>query len=102
MFLLTAGMWVIFGISSLVRTSGNYNWLLALLMFGNAGVLLWIGWGIKKQRRAFYYLALVRLAVNILFTITDQFGIFELIYLFLAGVLFVLLLVTKARYRQVK
>jgi hypothetical protein len=43
-------------------------------------------------------MALAVLGINMLLTVTDQFGLFDLIYLVVAGTLFVLLLFTRRYY----
>jgi hypothetical protein len=56
-------------------------WVVGILMFGNAGAMLLAGIGIGKPRRLFYLFAMAVLAVNIILTFTDQFGIFDLLTL---------------------
>lgn len=104
LFFLNAAIWLLFGVSSLVRLSnGNPDraitgWIVAILMFGNAGAMLWSGVGIGKQQKRFYYLAVVVLTVNIILTVTDEFGIPDFITLMIDIVLFGLLIATRKRY----
>jgi len=105
LFLLNAAIWVLFGVVSLIRMSNSAAgsasmWIVAILMFANACVMLWVGGGLGKQQRRFYYLALVVLAVNIILTVTDQFGLFDLIILVFDAVLFALLVATRAGYSK--
>lgn len=72
--------------------------IIAMLMFVNAAVLIWIGWGIGKGQRLYYYFGLLVLAGNIILTLTDEFGIFDLVTLILAAGLLILLIVTKSKY----
>ena len=104
LFFLNAAIWLVFGIVSLVRmTHANPDFavtaaVIAVLMFGNVGAMLLNGWGIGKQQKWFYYLALAVLAVNILLTFTDEFGPFDFITLVIDLVLLGLLIVIRKRW----
>ena len=77
LFFANAVIWLLLGITSLGRLAGNSTgqtmtmFIVALLMFGNAGAMLVAGVGIGKQRRLFYYLGLAVLVINIILTFTD-------------------------------
>jgi len=45
------------------------QWIIAILMAGNMGIMLLCGWGLGTGRRWFYFLAVVVLAVNIILTL---------------------------------
>ena len=60
--------------------------LLALMMLGNALVMLLCAWLIGKRKKVFYLFSLAVLMVNLLLTFTDQFGGLDLVTLLL-GVL---------------
>jgi anaerobic C4-dicarboxylate transporter len=102
--LLTALFWVVVAVAYLLRPWQTDNpmpimkWIIAFLMLCNAAVIVWLGQRLLKQAKPFYYLALGYLAVNILLTIFDDFGMADLIYLLYAGALFVLLLVSKRKF----
>lgn len=104
LFFILGAVWILFGVASLIRLVNNSTnptvtlWVVAILMFGNAGALLVIGWGIGKQKRLFFYLGIIVLAANIFLTVTDEFGIFDLITLIIDLVLLILLFVTRSRY----
>ena len=99
LFVLTAGLWLIFGALSLARFEPSTGkWIITALMFANAALLLFVGWGVRAGKHGFYYLALAVLGINLLLTVTDQFGLLDLIYLVVAGVLFALLIVTRHYY----
>jgi hypothetical protein len=97
LFFLNAAIWLALGIWSLARmVNGNPGHaaaavIIAILMFGNAAAMLLSGIGVGKRQRLFYYFAAVVLAVNIVLTVTDQFGLLDLITLLidvaLAGIL---------------
>ena len=105
MFVLLGVIWLLFGVWSITRISaggGNLSStmlaIISLLMFINAAVLIWIGWGIGKGYRLYYYFGLLVLAGNIFLTLTDEFGVFDLITLILAVGLLILLILTRSKY----
>ena len=97
LFYLNAVIWLILGITSLIQIEPDSTvpdvvlWIIALLMFGNAGAMFLSGIGIQRKNRWYYYFAILVLIVNIILTLTDQFGILDLITLvidlFLFGIL---------------
>ena len=99
LFFLIAAIWILFGIVSLIADSVDSALTIAILMFINAAVMIFIGWGIGKQLKRFYYLGLIVLAANIFLTITDEFGWFDLLVLIIYVLLFALLLASHAHYR---
>lgn len=102
--LCTALLWIVIAAAYLIRPAlsgtpiSSLEWVIALLMLGNAVVIVWLGHGLRKGRKSFYYLSLAYLLFNILLTITDDFGIPDLIYLVYVGVLFVVLLLSKRKF----
>jgi hypothetical protein len=104
LFFLNAAIWILFGVWSLLRVASSnpshtfIPWLVAILMFGNAGAMLGSGIGLKNRQKRFYYLAVVVLAVNIILTVTDQFGILDLITLMIDVVLLGFVLGTRKSY----
>ena len=104
LFILMGLIWFIFGVATLVGMGSSSTnptitlWIVALLMFGNAGALLFSGWGIGRQNKLFFCLGILVLAINIFLTVTDEFGIFDLITLIIDLVLLILLFVTRSRY----
>lgn len=99
LFYLMAIIWVIFGIASLL---GGINTtmlvgavIVAILMFANAALYLWAGWGIGRQRVRFYNLGIALLVVNLLLTVTDQMGIYDWITLVIDLAALVLLIVIR-------
>ncbi len=102
--LLTALVWVVIAAAYLIRPAlaGTpiplLQWIIALLMLVNAAVIVWLGHGLCKERKLFYYLSLAYLLFNILLTIADDFGIADLIYLLYVVALFVLLLLARKNF----
>lgn len=107
LFFLLGIIWIAFGAATLVRMFNSGTnltitlWIIALLMFGNARALLFLGWGIGRQNRIFFSMGILVLGANILLTVTDEFGTFDLITLILNLVLLVLLIVTRSRYLSI-
>ena len=103
-FVILGVIWLVFGVYSLFKITGgstsqsNFAWIITGLMFINGAVLIWIGWGFREARRNYFFLALLVLGGNILLTITDEFGIFDLVTLLIAISLFMLLLLTRSKY----
>ena len=104
LFDLLGAIWFVLGVVSLVRmytgdtSFSSFGWIIALLMFVNSAVLIWIGWGIGKGLKIYFYLAILVLAGNIILTLTDEFGLIDLITLIVNIGLLVLLLVTRAKF----
>jgi hypothetical protein len=100
LFVVNAAIWIALGISTLVRMEGQgmAAWVLAGLMFGNAGAMLLSGWGLGKEKRGFFYLAVAVLAANIVLSVTDEFGLFDLMVLLIDLGLLALLIASRTRY----
>jgi uncharacterized membrane protein YjdF len=78
-----------------IRSLSNSAWIISLLMLANAMIMLFLAIVTARRRRGFYYLTLAVLAVNLLLTVTDEFGLLDLIVLILA--LAIVLLMVGAR-----
>ena len=104
LFYLNTATWVILGVWSLLRIANGSPVgpitaaIIAILMFGNAAAMLLCSFGLGKQQARYFTLALVVLIVNIVLTVTDEFGLWDFITLVLDIVLLVLLVVTRKRY----
>lgn len=104
LFFLNAAIWLLLGVSSLIRMTGDNPdravtaWIVASLMFGNVGAMLWSGVGIGKRQKRFYYLAVVVLIVNIVLTVTDEFGVLDFVTLVIDLLLLGLLIANRKRY----
>ncbi len=98
LFLLIGGIWIVFSLITIFRSANHSTmpvflfWVLSILMIGNGVFLIITGWGIYHQKRSFYWFGLFWLAVNIILTFTDQFGVFDLITLVIDLGLFGLLI----------
>lgn len=101
MFLVIAAVWVAFALMTLLASSATTAvgaWLMALLMCATAAALAWLAWGIGKQDRRYWVSGLLVLGVNVVLTITDEFGVFDLVTLILDLGLVGLLLATRSLY----
>jgi len=87
LFFLNAAIWFLLGILSLVSLPDRYpdpnlfHSKIANFMFGNAGAMLLCAVFIGRLKKNFYFFAVALLFINIIFTITDQFGAVDLITL---------------------
>lgn len=105
LFILLGIIWLVFGTWSIMRIgssggnmSGTILWVIAVLMYLNSALLIWIGWRIGKGLKLYYYFGILVLSGNIFLTLTDEFGVFDLIVLVIAVGLFILLIVTRSKY----
>ncbi len=77
---LIAAFWVAFGALWLFRES-DYRWFYAIGAFSNAIVLSLLTYFMSRGRRWAYWLLVILLAANVILTIMDQVGWFDLAYL---------------------
>ncbi|MGB3701712.1 MAG: hypothetical protein WA997_10610 [Anaerolineales bacterium] len=105
LFILLGVIWIVFGVWSTLRVGsadGNVPvallWIIIILMFVNALLLIWIAWGIGTGNKIYYYFGILVLAANIFLTFTDEFGLFDLLTLIVNIILLVLLIVTRSKY----
>ena len=104
LFYILAAIWLLFGILSLIRmTNGATDqtitmWIVSVLVVANAGAMVVAGLGLGSGHRLFYYFAPVLLVANLVLTVTDQFGAFDLITLLIDAALLALVIATRNRY----
>ncbi len=98
-FLLLALIWTILAILSLKRPpsgmTAGHTWLLVGLMAGNVLALLFSAWGIGRGGRWLYRFAVVVVGVNLILSLTDEFGLLDLLSLLLDSLLLLLLLAAR-------
>jgi len=103
---INAAIWIVLGIATLLRMSQTNPespfllWIIAILMAGNASMMLLSGWGLGTGHRLFYYLALIVMAVNIILTFTDQFGLLDFLTLVIDLAILALLIACRKRSSQ--
>ena len=104
LFFLMAAIWLLLGIISLARIAADNPdqfvtaLVIAVLMLGNVGAWLLCGWGVGGGKKWAYWLALAVLAVNIILSVTDEFGLLDLIMLAIDLLLLGLLLAGRKRF----
>ncbi len=104
LFYLLAVLWGALTVLSLVRwfdhqsLPGLTGILLAALMVVNTLILAGLGWGIGQQKRMAYLAGMIYLGLNILLTVTDEFGAYDLVVLVIAVGLLLLLLLSRKFY----
>jgi len=64
--------------------------------------MAWLAWVLGKRRAVWYWLAVAVVAVNVLLSVTDEFGLFDLAVLLVDGVLLILLLAARKRFLPVQ
>ena len=105
LFILLGTIWLGFSVSSVLRIgemSANVPaamlWIIAVLMLVNAFLMFWLGWGIGRGNRLYFYFALILLAGNIFLTFTDEFGALDFVVLALYVILLVFLIVGHSKF----
>ncbi len=98
LFFLNAAIWLMIAILTITRpaswmmTHVDVRWLFGALNAANALVFLGLGLLIHRDRKLLFFLALVFLLVNIVLSMTDQFGTLDLITMLVDVALFILLI----------
>jgi hypothetical protein len=107
LFVLLGTIWLVFGVSSIMRIGGIISsvspavqWLITIMMFVNALLLIWIGWGLGRGSRLYFYFGLLVLAGNVFLTFTDEFGTLDLITLIINVILLVMLILGHSKFLQ--
>jgi hypothetical protein len=103
LFFLNSAIWLVIGVVSLVRLATGATGrtvtmlVVAILMFGNVGAWLIavVGIGIERWRKLFYFFGMVVLVVNIVLTVTDQFGLLDFVTLVIDLALFGLMIAAR-------
>lgn len=104
LLILEGAIWLLLGAWYLAlqfteaRVPSTCAWIVAGLMFVNALAMLSLAWGIGRRQRAYYYSALAVILVNILLSVTDEFGLFDLIILLLNLAILLLLFAGRSQY----
>ena len=102
MFILIAALWLVFGIGSVLHTANTAPrltlWIVPILMLANVFVMLGLAWGLGKKPKLFFNLACGIMAVNIILTITDEVGIYDLLMLLAEVVIVVYLIIKRSSY----
>jgi len=100
LFFLNAAVWVVVATLGFIQAgtgAGDWRIILSVLMIANAAVMAWFGLKIVSGRAWVFFLAITYLAVNLVLSITDQFGWVDALILLLNLSLLGLLFVTRQR-----
>jgi len=106
LLLLNAAIWLVLGLLTRVRPEGlsgldeAFYWIIVGMMAANAALFLSSAIAIGIRRRAAWTFVVAVLAINILFTFTDQVGFFDLATFAIDAVVLALLLVKFRWYRK--
>ena len=105
LFILLGAIWLVISVSSILRIdemSANVPaamlWIIAGLVLVNALLMFWVGWGIGRGNRLYFYFALILLAGNIFLTFTDEFGTLDFVVLVLYVILLGILIVGHSKF----
>ena len=100
---VNAGVWLIFGVLGFSRAmteTGNLRFMLSVLMVANAIVMAALGVLISGGGRWVLWGAILYMVLNVVLSITDQFGWVDALILLLNLIILGLLFVVQQRFRQ--
>jgi len=105
LFILLGMIWLVLGVWSIYRLGQVSNsvpptimWIVAILMFVNAALLIWISWGLGRGSKLYFYFGILLVAGNIFLTFTDEFGVLDLLTLIINVLLLLLLIAGHSRF----
>jgi len=101
--LFTVAVLAIFGVGSLLRIGGNPEQTVlyvfyAIIMFGDAVLMGFCAWQLPKRTKLIFYFSIFVLALNIIPTIFDQFGLADLLFVLLNIITLVFLIVARKEF----
>ncbi|HEY3310935.1 MAG TPA: hypothetical protein VGK00_04770 [Anaerolineales bacterium] len=74
--------------------------ILAVLLFGNAALMVWCGLMLGKRLRLYFYIAVMVLVINVILTVTDQIRLADLLTLLVDLALLGILSLTRKNYQK--
>jgi uncharacterized membrane protein len=97
LFFVNALVWVGFSVYVVLDMANNFNEISAAVFVGifmlvNAGLMLWCGIMLAQPQKWGYYFALVFLFLNILYTLSVQFGLLDIITFVLDVIILIVLI----------
>jgi hypothetical protein len=101
LLLINGLLWIGLGVYSIAPISDEHAvvaWMVLGLFFANALVLLLVAWGIGRGSRFLYWLGLAQVGVNLLLSVTDQVGGWDLFVLLLNAVTLALLFAQRRQF----
>ena len=103
-FFLNSAVWLAFGVASLLSRAlfdgSPLHWVITVLMIANAIVMLWFGVKIVSGQKWIFFLGILYMALNVVLSITDQFGWIDALILLLNLCLLGLLFITRQRMNR--
>jgi hypothetical protein len=107
LILINAAIWFVFGVLALLGGTTNPDQVsimrkLSLFMFGDAAILLFIFIGTIKKKNWTYTAGLIVLVVNIVLSVTDEFGVADFIVIFASIAALIMLLTNKPIFDSFK
>ncbi len=103
LFFLNAAVWLVFAILSLFRAAsenGLTRGVITIMMVANAVVMFWFGVKILSGRAQIFSLAILYIALNVVLSVTDQFGWIDALILLLNLILLGLLFLARHRMNR--
>ncbi len=104
LFFFNAAVWLAFGVSSLLFRAldgGSLTrWVITIMMIVNAMIMIWFGVMIVSGRNWVFFLAILYMALNVVLSITDQFGWIDALILLLNLCLLGMLFITRHKMNQ--
>lgn len=104
LFFINATVWLAFGVASLLFRAldgGSLaRWVITIMMIVNAMVMILFGVMIVSGRNWIFFLAILYMALNVVLSITDQFGWIDALILLLNLCILGMLFVTRHRMNQ--
>ena len=103
LFFVNAAVWLVFGVLSFTQIRASirdFRLVYSVLMVANAAVMLWFGFMIIRAQAHIFFLAILYIALNVVLSITDQFGWIDAIILLLNLTILGLVFVTRQRLLQ--
>lgn len=104
LFLFSALFWLGLAVRTILALDPNdpnlltTMWVIGVLMLLNTAALVWVGLGLGRRERRFYWSAVALVVVNLVLSITDQMGALDWFALALSAAMLALLLATKKLY----
>ena len=105
LFFVNAAVWLFFCALSFVRAmtdTSEIRLILSWLMLANTIVMIWLGVMITRGHSWIVFFGILYMALNVVLSITDQFGWIDAVILLLNLCLLGILFVTRQRMNQAK
>lgn len=105
LFFLNSAVWLIFGAFTLLRlgdgpTAPSTMVVIAGLMAGNAAAMLVAGLTVRRPQKRYFFLAGGVLLLNILLSVTDEVGFFDLATMVLDLIILGLLIAGRKNFHR--